>query len=154
VVIGIAMVPAILLLCVAFTMFERGRVGLGAAAAAGFLGILMPVGLVARRLQREIEVDETGMRELRRGEQVTAIRWDEPHTLTHRTVTYRKTFVPVGGTIFVTLTAGDRTIKFSTTAKVGIVGLAGRMPRANDLRDGAEAVARAVELSAAAQRSV
>jgi hypothetical protein len=134
VIIGIAMVPAIALLCLAFGL---GLTPLGLGCGGGFLAILMLAGLIARGRQRELEVDERGIREPARG---IEIRWNEPHTLDHQTRTVTRLGVPMTSMHRIAIAAGDRQLRFSVLAKGGVTGLAARMPNASDLRAGDDAV--------------
>jgi hypothetical protein len=149
VVIGVLMIPAIGLLAGAFTWFEGGRVGLGVAAAAGFLACAAGAGLAGRRLQREIEVTDDEVRELARGE-VTAIRWDEPHALTVDERAVRRTGVTVTGHARVVVTAAGRRIAFSTPTAAGMLGVAAKLPGGKELATPGAAIARMIECSAAA----
>jgi hypothetical protein len=148
VVIGVALIPAIALLAGTFSWFEAGRTGLGVAAAAGFLVIMMGAGLAARRLSREIEVTEEEVREIGRDGKVTAIRWDEPHALAIDTQKIKRSVVTATGHARVVITAADRRIAFSTPTKAGMMAVAAALPGGRSISIPDAAIARMVELSA------
>ena len=68
--------------------------------------LLMPAGLWARKLSREIEIDERGIRETRDG-QLVDIRWDEPHELTHEVRVVKNKGLTVSGQARVTVRAAE-----------------------------------------------
>ena len=147
VVIGVALIPAIALLAGTFSWFEAGRTGLGVAAAAGFLVIMMGAGLAARRLSREIEVTEEAVREIGRDGKVTSIRWDEPHQLKVENHKVRSKGVTATGHARVVITAADRRIAFSTATKAGMMAVAAALPGGKSINVPDAAIARMVELS-------
>jgi hypothetical protein len=147
VVIGLALVPGIAALCAAFYYFEHKQILLGAAAGVGFLVILMPAGLLARRLGKEIEVSDDGIREIDRAGRVVAIRWDEPHQLTHKTTTVRRIGVPMMRVTQVTIVAAGRKIAFSAQ-RGGAVGAAAQLSGNTAMTAASDAVDRVIALSA------
>jgi hypothetical protein len=145
IVIGVAMVPAIALLCVAFAMGDRGEIGLAVAAGVGFLAVLMPAGLWARKLAREIEIDERGIREGN-----VEIRWDEPHELTYEARVARNKGIAVSGQAIVRVRAGEREIAYRTLTRTGMVGIAAKVGKGGELVEGADATEQAIAHSTAA----
>src|SRR6187551_3136394 len=100
------MVPALVCLAGAFSFFESGRSGLGAACAVGFLALIMGAGLAAQKLSRHIEVTDAAIRE-ERGGKLIEIRWDEPHDLVSETRVAKRAGVAMVGNTRLSVRAPD-----------------------------------------------
>lgn len=150
-VVLVALVPGLALLLLALRELASGRIALGAGSVAGFLAVMLGAQHVSLRIGRWIEVTDDEVRAITRAGEVTAIRWDEPHTLEVNRQTVSRAAIPLAGTARVVVTAGDRRIAFSTTVRAGMAKVAAAMPLGKDLAFPDAAIARMIERSAAAQ---
>jgi hypothetical protein len=144
-VIAVALVPAIALLCLAFALVFKGDAVLGAVCAAGFLGVIIPAGLMARRLGCEIEVSDLAVRRLHSSGKVIEIQWAEPHRIEVKKVRLGRSGIAAQETTQLHVRAQDRTISF-TAITGGAIGAGMRLAKNNEIAAAARGVARALEL--------
>jgi hypothetical protein len=110
-VIGLTLIPALIPLCFAFSVFdEHGTTTWWQAllALGCFIAPLAVAAKFAARLMREIEVTEEKIREIRRSGKITEIRWDEEHALKTHAVRVTKLGLPLSTTTTLTVTTPDR----------------------------------------------